>query len=127
MVNALTSLGQIWPKETRFALKPVRTKEGRLLTQRELTSEQWRWAFPTHESLTNAGLVVEENSADEILATVEETLALTFPDKPTTVSPWLMLWAKSISFHGYYGGAQPSKYFLEKYGEEFLPDNEAIG
>lgn len=121
MVNALTSLGQIWPKNTRFALKPVRTNEGRLLSQSEITSDQWRWAFPTHESLSNAGLVVEENSADEILETVRETLALTDPLAPKVILPWLEKWTQSLSFPGYYGGSQPSAYFIEKYGKDFLP------
>jgi putative glycosyltransferase (TIGR04372 family) len=124
MVNALSSVGLIWCKGTRFALKPVRTKEGRLLTQREVTSEEWRWAFPTHESLADAGLTVEENSADEILETVKETLALTFAGTPEPASSWREAWHRSVTIPGFYGAAVPSAYFLEKYGKNFLQEIE---
>jgi putative glycosyltransferase (TIGR04372 family) len=125
MVNALSSVGLIWCKNTRFALKPVRTKEGRLLTQSEVTSEKWRWAFPTHESLTDSGLTVEESSADEILETVKETLALTFAGSPAPDSPWLEAWHRSVTIPGFYGSALPSAYFLEKYGQDFLQKIDA--
>jgi putative glycosyltransferase (TIGR04372 family) len=125
MVNALSSVGLIWGKDTRFALKPVRTKEGRLLTQSEVTSEKWRWAFPTHESLAHAGLTVEENSADEILETVRETLALTFARSPAPASPWLKAWHRSVTISGFYGAAVPGAYFLEKYGKDFVQEIDA--
>jgi putative glycosyltransferase (TIGR04372 family) len=125
MVNALSSVGLIWCKDTRFALKPVRTKQGRLLTQSEVTSEKWRWAFPTHESLSDAGLTVEENSTDEILETVRETLALTFAGSPAPASPWLEAWHRSVKIPGFYGAAIPSAYFLEKYGKDFLQEIDA--
>ena len=125
MVNALSSVGLIWSKDTRFALKLVRTKEGRLLTQSEVTSEKWRWAFPTHESLGYAGLMVEENSADEILETVRDTLALTFSGSPALASPWLEAWHRSVTIPGFYGSAVPSAYFLEKYGKDFLQKIDA--
>jgi putative glycosyltransferase (TIGR04372 family) len=122
MVNALSSVGLIWCKDTRFALKPVRTRDGRLLTQNEVTSEKWRWAFPTHESLAEAGLKVEENTADEILETVKETLALTGVGAPPPASPWLEAWHRSVAIPGFYGAALPGTYFLEKYGHDFLPE-----
>jgi putative glycosyltransferase (TIGR04372 family) len=125
MVNALSSVGLIWSKDTRFAPKLVRTKEGRLLTQSEVTSEKWRWAFPTHESLADAGLTVEENSADEILETVREALALTFAGSPAPASPWLEAWHRSVTIAGFYGSAVPSAYFLEKYGKDFLQKIDA--
>ena len=121
MVNALSSVGLIWSKDTRFALKPVRTREGRLLTQSEVTSEKWRWAFPTHESLSAAGLTVETNTADEILETVKETLALTRNGPQAHDSPWLEAWRRSVTIPGFYGAGLPSAYFLEKYGKDFLP------
>jgi putative glycosyltransferase (TIGR04372 family) len=122
MVNALSSVGLIWTKDTRFSLKPVRTKEGRPLTQREVTSEQWRWAFPTHESLASAGLTVEQSSPDEILETVREVLALTVGGPPASASASrdLEAWHRSLSIQGFYGSAIPGAYFLEKYGGDFL-------
>ncbi|MBC7405720.1 MAG: TIGR04372 family glycosyltransferase [Cytophaga sp.] len=121
IVNAITSLGQIYPKSTRFALKPVRTIEGRMLTQLEMTSDTWRWAFPTHESLRRADLTVDENSADEILETVKETLVLAETNHPTSNSALIQKWRRNLSYPGYYGASQPSEYFLSKYGSEFLP------
>jgi putative glycosyltransferase (TIGR04372 family) len=120
MVNALSSVGLIWTGDTRFALRLVRNADGRLLTQREVTSEKWRWAFPTHESLVAAGLTVEESGADEILETVREVLALTSSARNDPPSPWLAAWHRSVTIPGFYGAAVPSAYFLEKYGQEFL-------
>jgi putative glycosyltransferase (TIGR04372 family) len=125
MVNALSSVGLIWSKDTRFALKLVRTREGRLLTQSEVTSEKWRWAFPTHEALANAGPMVGENSADEILETVKETLALTSVGPSAPASPWLEAWRRSVTIPGFYGAAEPSAYFLEKYGKDFVQEIDA--
>jgi len=127
MVNAITSLGQIWTRNTRFALKLIRTSDGRLLTQRDLTSEKWRWTFPTYESLMAAGLQVAENSSDEILETVKETFVLTESSESFFTDNILETWTKSLSFPEYYGCSQPSLYFLKKYGKEFLPDDEAYG
>jgi putative glycosyltransferase (TIGR04372 family) len=124
MVNALSSVGLIWSKDTRFALKPVRTAEGRLLTQNEVTSERWRWAFPTHESLNRAGLVVEESSPDEILETVKEVFALTKSPSSAAASQRIAEWRTSVSIPGFYGAAVPSTYFLDKYGSAFVPRKE---
>src|ERR1700730_6521712 len=76
MVNALSSVGLLWSKDTRFSLKPVHTRDGRMLSLRDVTSERWRWACPTHETVTSAGLVVSESSSDEILETTKEVLDL---------------------------------------------------
>jgi putative glycosyltransferase (TIGR04372 family) len=124
MVNAISSVGLLWSTDTRFALKPIHTREGRLLTQRDVTSEKWRWAFPTHESLAHAGLRVSENSADEILETVKETLALTMAPQSTSVSPRIEAWRAAVSIPGFYGASLPSAYFLDKYGNAFLPEDE---
>jgi putative glycosyltransferase (TIGR04372 family) len=126
MVNAISSVGLLWSTDTRFTLKPVRTKEGRLLTQREVTSEEWRWAFPTHESLAHAGLTVSENTADEILEAVRETFALTLVTSAASVSPQIEAWRASVSIPGFYGAATPSAYFLEKYGRSFLPEDQCL-
>jgi putative glycosyltransferase (TIGR04372 family) len=118
MVNALSSVGLLWSTDTRFALKPVTTLEGRLLTQAEVTSEQWRWSFPTFESLSQAGLSVQQSSPDEILETVKEVYALTCGTP--TPSPLLARWRASLSIPYFYGSAVPSAYFLEKYADRML-------
>lgn len=121
MVNAISSVGLLWSVDTRFALKPIHTREGRMLSQREATSEQWRWAYPTHESLTRAGLNVSDNSADEILETVKEVFAITAGGAPQDAG-LIDLWRGSVSIPGFYGSALPSSYFLEKYGRQMFAD-----
>jgi len=118
MVNAISSIGLLWSKDTRFALKPIQTREGRLLSQREVISEKWRWAYPTHESLSQAGLSVRENTPDEILETVKEVLAIT--SNTCTSSPLLKTWQACLPLPAFYASALPSSYFLEKYADSFL-------
>lgn len=123
MVNAISSVGLLWSKDTRFALKPVHTREGRLLTQREVTSEKWRWTFPTFETLAHAGLQVSESSSDEILETVKEVLGLTAPTggtPPLLSASEIQSWKAQVEVPGFYGSSLPSAYFLEKYGNSFL-------
>jgi putative glycosyltransferase (TIGR04372 family) len=123
MVNAISSVGLLWSKDTRFALKPVHTREGRLLTQREVTSEKWLWTFPTFETLAHAGLQVSESSSDEILETVKEVLDLTNPtgSTPPLLSAFeIQSWKAQVEVPGFYGSSLPSAYFLEKYRNSFL-------
>jgi putative glycosyltransferase (TIGR04372 family) len=122
MVNAISSVGLLWSVDTRFAPKPIHTRDGRMLSQREATSEQWRWAYPTYESLARAGLAVSENSADEILETVKEVFALTAGHAAPANSTLIETWRGAVSIPGFYGSALPSAYFLEKYRKEFLAD-----
>jgi putative glycosyltransferase (TIGR04372 family) len=122
MVNAISSVGLLWSVDTRFALKPVLTRDGRMLSQREATSEQWRWAYPTHESLARAGLSVSENSADEILETVKEVFALAAGRTAPSNSALIETWRDAVSITGFYGSALPSTYFLEKYRKELFAD-----
>jgi putative glycosyltransferase (TIGR04372 family) len=122
MVNAISSVGLLWSVDTRFALKPIHTRDARMLSQREATSEQWRWAYPTHESLARAGLTVSENSADEILETVKEVFARTAGRVAPSSSALIETWREAVSIPGFYGSALPSTYFLEKYRKEFFAD-----
>jgi putative glycosyltransferase (TIGR04372 family) len=118
MVNCISSIGLLWTDRTRFALKPVRTTSGRLLSQRELTSDRWRWSFPTFESLAAAGLRLSESSADEILETVKEVELLARGTAPP--SPLIDKWRASLTMPGFFGASLPSSHFLEKYQREFL-------
>jgi putative glycosyltransferase (TIGR04372 family) len=122
MVNAISSVGLLWSVDTRFALKPIHTRDGRMLSQREATSERWRWAYPTHESLARAGLTVSENSPDEILETVKEVFALTAGHSAPPNSALIETWRAAVTIPGFYGSALPSTYFLEKYRKEFFAD-----
>jgi len=119
MVNALSSVGLLWSKDTRFALKPVHTRGGRMLSLRDVTSERWRWAFPTYETLTSAGLIVSESSSDEILETTKEVLDLSAGGKPT-IEPVDDAWEKCVNIPGFFGSSRPARYFLEKYSSSLL-------
>jgi putative glycosyltransferase (TIGR04372 family) len=120
MVNALSSVGLLWSTDTRFALKHVHTTEGRMLSLGDITSERYRWAFPTFESLKRAGLVVSESSSDEIMETVREVLDLSDP-KRTGPAPGVdETWERHVNTPGFFGSSRPSKYFLEKYARELL-------
>jgi putative glycosyltransferase (TIGR04372 family) len=118
MVNCISSVGLLWTERTRFALKPVRTTSGRLLSQRELTSDRWRWSFPTFESLKAAGLELSESSSDEILETVKEVELLALGNQVR--SPLIEAWRASLTIPGFFGASLPSSYFLEKHRREFL-------
>jgi putative glycosyltransferase (TIGR04372 family) len=120
MVNALSSVGLLWSTDTRFALKPVHTADGQMLSLGEVTSEQYRWAYPTHESVANAGLVVSESSPDEILETVREVLDISDPLRPGPAPGVDDSWERYVQVPGFFGSSRPSRYFLEKYARELL-------
>jgi putative glycosyltransferase (TIGR04372 family) len=123
MVNAISSVGLLWSKDTRFSLKLVHTRDGRMLTQREVTSEKWRWSFPTFETIAQAGLEVTESSEDEILETVKEVLQLTGVDKyhlPLLDATEIAGWKTQVEVPGFYGSSLPGTYFVEKYRQSFL-------
>jgi putative glycosyltransferase (TIGR04372 family) len=124
MVNALSSVGLLWSKDTRFSLKPVHTRDGRMLSLSDVTSEQWRWAFPTYETVTSAGLIVSESSSDEILETTKEVLDLSSGRAPT-IRPVDNAWEKCVNVPGFFGSSRPSRYFLEKYPASLLAETES--
>ena len=75
IVNGITTDAQLWNKNVRFALKPVRLADRSMLTQRQLTSTPWRWRVFDAAVLGRNGGRPENNSADEILQAVKEVLA----------------------------------------------------
>ncbi|MDB5609272.1 MAG: uncharacterized protein JWP25_6172, partial [Bradyrhizobium sp.] len=121
MVNALSSVGLLWSEDTRFALKPVHTREGRMLSFGDVTSERWRWAFPTYETVTSAGLIVSESSSDEILETTKEVLDLSSGSKPT-IAPVDDAWERCLNIPGFFGSSRPARYFLEKYSVSLMAE-----
>jgi putative glycosyltransferase (TIGR04372 family) len=122
MVNALSSVGLLWSKDTRFALKPVHTREGRMLSLGDVTSEEWRWTFPTYETVSAAGLTVSESSADEILETTKEVLDLT-SSAERKIESVDNSWEKHLHIPGFFGNSRPSRYFLEKYSDSLLTES----
>lgn len=113
MVNSISSLGLLWSKNTRFALKHIYKADGKMLSIKEFTSEQYRWAYPTHEAIERAGLTVRDNAADEILETAREVLDLA--NGRTRDEDFNPAWQASVSTPHFFGSAKPSQYFLEKY------------
>jgi putative glycosyltransferase (TIGR04372 family) len=113
MVNSISSLGLLWSKNTRFTLKPIYTADGRMLSLSEMTSDAYRWAYPTHEALGRAGLTVRENTPDEIAEATREVLDLAtgrvrdddFDDA----------WRDHVMTKDFFASSRPSKYFLDKY------------
>jgi putative glycosyltransferase (TIGR04372 family) len=120
MVNALSSIGLLWSMDTRFALKPVHRTDGRMLSLSEATSERYRWAYPTHESVARAHLVVSESSADEVLETVREVLEISNPLRKGPPPGVDDSWERHVQVPGFFGSSRPSKYFLEKYARDLL-------
>ncbi|UFZ04401.1 TIGR04372 family glycosyltransferase [Bradyrhizobium ontarionense] len=120
MVNALSSIGLLWSTDTRFALKPVHRTDGRMLSLSEWTSERYRWAYPTHESMARAELVVSESSSDEILETVREVLEISDPRRKGPAPGVDNSWEHHVQVPGFFGSSRPSRYFLEKYARNLL-------
>jgi len=115
IVDAISSIGLLWTKQTRFTTKPVYTETGRMLSLSELTSDRWRWSLAGFETLARAGLRVESNSPDEILETVKETFALTLAEPQDASEFPIHDWNSGFEIPDFFGAASPSKYFLEKH------------
>jgi putative glycosyltransferase (TIGR04372 family) len=120
MVNALSSVGLLWSTDTRFAWKPVHARDGHMLSLSEITSERYRWAYPTHESMARAGLTIRESSSDEILGTVQEVLEISDPSRTGPAPGVDDGWERHVKVPGFFGSSRPSKYFLDKYASDLL-------
>ncbi|MBC7405718.1 MAG: TIGR04372 family glycosyltransferase [Cytophaga sp.] len=116
LVNCITIDAQLWNNRVRFALKPIRSLAGTLLSQKDLTTAPNRWSLYRFETLSQAGLSPITNTSDEILETVREVLEM--PEQ--LENPILETWRKHLAVPYFYGGALPSLYFLEKYSASFL-------
>lgn len=92
-----------------------------MLSLSDVTSEQWRWTFPTYETVKSAGLTVSESSSDEILETTKEVLDLS-SGRPT-IQPVDDAWETRVNVPGFFGSSRPSRYFLEKYSASLLADS----
>jgi putative glycosyltransferase (TIGR04372 family) len=115
MVDAISSIGLLWTKQTRFATKLVRTPTGQPLSLAELTSDRFRWSLANFESLAQAGLIVEDNSPDEILETVKEVLALTSAGLETPAPTSVAGWQTGFEIPDFFGASSPSGYFIDKH------------
>jgi putative glycosyltransferase (TIGR04372 family) len=129
IVNAITTDSQLWNKDVRFALKPVRLADGALVTQRQLSSAPWRWRVFDAAVLGRCGGRPENNTADEILETVKEVEALATGNSAEYESQYdaKALWSRwkgQLALPYYYGTGRPSLYYLKKYDGQFLAASE---
>ena len=128
LVNCITTDAQLWPRNVRFVPKSIISTNGRMLTQRELTSAPWRWRMFSAEVLRRDGAFQLENTADEILEVVKEVEALVdvgaggAPISPASSNRVVERWRKSLALPHFYGTSQPSSYFLEKHQTKFLEE-----
>jgi putative glycosyltransferase (TIGR04372 family) len=130
IVNAITTDAQLWNKDVRFALKPVRLADGTTLTQRQLTSSPWRWRVFDAAVLGRSGGHPSNNSADEILETVKEVHALASGrssefEAQYATEQLLSRWRAQLGEPHHYGASRPSLYYLKKHAHEFLAGVEA--
>lgn len=125
IVNAITTDAQLWHRDARFALKPVRLANGAVLTQRQLTSSPWRWRLFDAAVLGRHGAHPENNSSEEILATAREAEALG-SGRATTASDdaerLIAAWQRQLSLPYYYGTSRPSLYYLRMHEKDFLAE-----
>lgn len=128
LVNCISTDAQLWGNHVRFAFKMVRLGDGRLITQRELTSTPWRWRTFSADVLAHHNAILFDNTPDEILETVKEVelLADGVVDKYAATIPdaelLLHRWHASLSMPHFYGNALPSLYYLKKHKDDFLAD-----
>jgi putative glycosyltransferase (TIGR04372 family) len=127
LVNCISVDAQLWGNRVRFAFKPVRTYEGRMLSQRELTSSPWRWRVFSAEVMLRHRAVPATNTSDEVLETVKEVELLADGSPSDSggqdATSLIEKWRVCLDLPHFYGNAQPSAYYLQKYEREFLGNN----
>ncbi|UFZ04426.1 TIGR04372 family glycosyltransferase [Bradyrhizobium ontarionense] len=127
IVNAITTDAQLWNGNVRFALKPVRLTDGTMLTQRQLTTAPWRWRVFDAAVLGRSGAHPENNSADDILRTAEEVLAVADGrtaefDGGHDADRLLSRWRRTLGLPYYYATSRPSLGFLARHEKDLLRD-----
>jgi putative glycosyltransferase (TIGR04372 family) len=132
LVNCVTIDAQLWGKEVRFALKPILTRDGRMLTQRALTSTPWRWRVFSANVMMRYGVKAIENTSDEILETVKEVQSIAADNNDSYrqsipgASSLLSRWRASLEVPYFYGNAEPSLFYINKYSESFLDADDQL-
>ena len=129
IVNAITTDAQLWNKDVRFALKPVRLADATMLTQRQLTSTPWRWRVFDAAVLGRSGARPVNNSAEEIMQTVREVEAVASGrlaefEARYDAEALALRWRRELALPYYYGTSRPSLDYLERYKNEFLRNTQ---
>ncbi|HLZ03221.1 MAG TPA: TIGR04372 family glycosyltransferase [Bradyrhizobium sp.] len=127
IVNCITTDAQLWNSNVRFALKPVRLADGKMLTQAQSTSAPWRWRLFDAAVLGRSGAHPGTNTPDEITEVVREVDALARGqssefEREVDAGGLLSRWKEQLALPHYYGTSRPSLYYLRKYESEFLTD-----
>jgi len=125
LVNCITVDAQLWGSRVRFAPKRIIDADGRMLSQREITSSPWRWRLFSAEVLAHHNAVAQENSSDEILETAKEVERIADPAGAgvagdAEAARLLSDWQASLELPHFYGNARPSLHYLRKYRAQFL-------
>ncbi|MGY4287257.1 putative glycosyltransferase (TIGR04372 family) [Bradyrhizobium sp. LM2.7] len=129
LVNCITTDAQLWNSNVRFALKPVRLANGKMLTQSQLTSSPWRWRVFDAAVLGRNGGHPDVNTPDEIAAAFKEVDALASGrsaefEREFDAEPLLSRWTEQLALPHFYGTSRPSLYYLGKYETEYLADTD---
>lgn len=121
LVNCITTDPQLWNRDVRFALKPVRLADGTMLTQAQLTTAPWRWRLFDAGVLDRNGAHPQNNTADEIRAVAEEVVDLASGRHVNGGSQRLLArWQEQLPTPHYYGTSRISAYYLSKYEAALL-------
>jgi putative glycosyltransferase (TIGR04372 family) len=127
LVNCISTDAQLWHRQVRFTPKQIILQNGCAVAQTELTRSPWRWRVFDAGVLARHGATLVDNTADEILETVREVMALA-TGKPDDYAASVgaaddlySRWQESLSMPHFYGGAQISLYYLKKHHASLFP------
>jgi putative glycosyltransferase (TIGR04372 family) len=127
LVNCISTDAQLWHRQVRFIPKQIILQNGCAVAQTELTRSPWRWRVFDAGVLARHGATLIDNTADEILETVKEVMALAtgitddYAASVGAVDDLYSRWQKSLSMPHFYGGAQISLYYLKKHHASLFP------
>lgn len=120
LVNCITVDAQLWSSKVKFILKRIRREDGSFITQREITTAPWRWRLFTAELLKRLHAIALNNTEDEILEIVKEIDLMASGSVIPDSNKLIEKWKKCLGVENFYGLAQPSLYYLNKYKDDLL-------
>jgi putative glycosyltransferase (TIGR04372 family) len=121
IVNCITTESQLWHGKTRFLPKILREADGTTLTWSRMTSDPWRWAVCTIETMRRYQLSATDNSPEEIVgaAAAAERLADGCDSRDDGETELLDRWRSEIHPPHNYGCGLPIVQFLGTHQEMF--------
>jgi putative glycosyltransferase (TIGR04372 family) len=127
LVNCISTDAQFWHRQVRFTPKQIILQNGCAVAQTELTQSPWRWRVFDAGVLARHGATLVDNTADEILETVKEVMALAtgktddYAASVGAADDLYSRWQESLSMPHFYGGARISLYYLKKHHASLFP------